>query len=142
MGRWGGSAALLVAAGVMLGSDPGAGSILAAALMVVLAFLLSPLLFPRSPGDAAGRKRGREEGVPVVYWRPGCHHCLKLRLGLLLTRGRAVWVDISSDPDALARVRSVNGGDATVPTVFSRGTVRTAPSLRWVREQLAGSRGR
>lgn len=136
MGRWGGSAALLVAAGVMLGSDPGVGSVLGALVMIVLAFVLSPLLFPSSPGDAAGRKRGREERLPVVYWRPGCHHCLKLRLGLLLTGRQVVWVDISSDADALARVRSVNGGDATVPTVFSRGTVRTAPSLRWVREQL------
>ncbi|ANH39881.1 Putative glutaredoxin [Nocardioides dokdonensis FR1436] len=137
MGRWGGSAALLVAAGVMLGNEPGVGSILAAVLLAVFAFLLSPLLFPSSPGDLAGRRRGREEGVPVVYWRPGCHYCLKLRLGLLLLRQRVIWVDISKDPDASARVRSVNGGNETVPTVFSRGSVKANPSLAWVREQRA-----
>ena len=78
-----------------------------------------------------------EQGIPVVYWRPGCHYCLRLRLSLLLSRRRVVWVDISSDPAAAARVRSVNGGNETVPTVFSRGSVRTNPSPRWVREQLA-----
>lgn len=137
MSRWAGAAALLVAAGVMLGNDPGIGSILAAVLLAVFAFLLSPLLFPGSPGDLVGRRRGREEGVPVIYWRPGCHSCLTLRLGLLLSRQKVIWVDISKDLDASARVRSVNGGHETVPTVFSRGSVKANPSLAWVREQRA-----
>ncbi|BAV43138.1 glutaredoxin family protein [Mycobacterium ulcerans] len=53
----------------------------------------------------------------VVYWRPGCPFCWRLRRGLrrrgLPTREINIW----TDPDAAAAVRSVADGNETVPTV-------------------------
>ena len=72
----------------------------------------------------------------TVYWRPGCPYCVKLRLGLRLTRTPHRLVDISDDPSAAAFVRAHNGGDELVPTVDVGGSVLSNPSLRTVREAL------
>ncbi|MBR7743623.1 NrdH-redoxin [Phycicoccus sp. BSK3Z-2] len=72
----------------------------------------------------------------VVYWRPGCPFCERLRLGLG-TRGRqAAWVDIWRDPDAAAFVRSVNDGNETVPTVVVDGVPHTNPDAATIRPAL------
>jgi glutaredoxin len=56
--------------------------------------------------------------VPVtVYWRPGCPFCRRLRGGLRGAGVRAREVNIWEDLSAAARVRSVTGGNETVPTV-------------------------
>jgi mycoredoxin len=101
-------------------------------LFVVLAFVYSPLLFPRSvsAAEAAGR------GKPVVYWRPGCPYCLRLRLATFGLAGRASWVNIWRDPEAAAAVRAVAEGNETVPTVVAGGDSRVNPDPRWVRERL------
>jgi mycoredoxin len=54
----------------------------------------------------------------TVYWRPGCPFCTRLqrdlaRLGIATTE-----VNIWEDPDAAGAVRSVAGGNETVPTVM------------------------
>lgn len=53
----------------------------------------------------------------VVYWRPGCPYCRRLRRGLdrigLATREVNIW----EDPDAAATVRAIASGNETVPTV-------------------------
>jgi mycoredoxin len=103
---------------------------------VVLLLVLTPVAFPRSPSDAAARADAEARGVPLIYWRPGCSFCLRLRLALGATGGRAVWVNVRRDPAASARVRSVNDGNETVPTVFLGEEHRTNPAPAWVREQL------
>lgn len=87
----------------------------------------SPLLFPR---------RGAEPEAVTVYYRPGCGYCLRLRASLGSRARRARWVDIWSDPEAAAYVRSVNGGDATVPTVVIDGVAHTNPAPGAVRAAL------
>ncbi len=51
------------------------------------------------------------------YWRPGCGFCMSLDRNLgrydLPLEKRNIW----DDPDAAAFVRSVAGGNETVPTV-------------------------
>ncbi|MDF1602635.1 glutaredoxin domain-containing protein [Nocardioides sp. YIM 152315] len=103
---------------------------------VVLLVTVTPVAFPRSPGDAAGRAAAEARGVPIVYWRPGCTFCVRMRLALGRSGGRAVWVNIHRDPAAAARVRSVNDGNETVPTVFVGDEHRTNPPPSWVRERL------
>ncbi|MEU5100588.1 glutaredoxin domain-containing protein [Streptomyces sp. NPDC020996] len=76
------------------------------------------------------------EGV-VVYWRPGCVFCMKLRLGLRLTRLRYTEVDIRRDPRAAAFVRSVADGDETVPTVTVAGRAMVNPSKKQVLRAVA-----
>ena len=40
----------------------------------------------------------------TVYWRPGCPYCVRLRLGLRLTRTPHRLVNIFQDPAAAAFV--------------------------------------
>ncbi|MFD7447668.1 glutaredoxin domain-containing protein [Kitasatospora sp. NPDC059827] len=73
-------------------------------------------------------------GEVVLYWRPLCTYCMKLRFGLLFTRlrysRRFTRVNIWKDPDAAAYVRSVADGNETVPTVRVAGQPMVNPSLR------------
>jgi mycoredoxin len=111
--------------------------VLLAVALVVLVLTYTSLGFPRSPGDAAGRAEAEARGVPLIYWRPGCTFCVRLRLVLGTAGHRAVWVNVRRDPAASARVRSVNDGNETVPTVFVGEAHRTNPAPAWVREQLS-----
>lgn len=76
-----------------------------------------------------------DEGV-VVYWRPGCTYCMKLRLQLRFTRLRYTKVNIWSDPEAAAFVRSVADGNETVPTVTVAGRAMVNPSKRRLMEAV------
>ncbi len=134
--RWGAPVAIVAVAAAVMSGDPTLGTTVLAGILLLLAFGLSPLLLPRSPGDRSGQQSA-EAGTAAVYWRPGCSVCLRLRVSLGLAGRRAVWVDISRDPDAAARVRSVNGGDETVPTVFVSDESRTNPDPSWVRSLVA-----
>lgn len=101
-------------------------------LCILFAVLFSPLAFPRTVTAAEAAQAGK----PIVYWRPGCQFCLRLRLALLGSSGRLSWVNIWSDPAAAAAVRAVANGNETVPTVVAGAQTRVNPSPRWVREQL------
>jgi glutaredoxin-like protein len=63
------------------------------------------------------------------YWRPGCFFCRKLRRKLdgvgILYQPINIW----EDSDAAATVRSVAGGNETVPTVFVGEHAMVNPSL-------------
>jgi glutaredoxin len=113
-----------------------ASALLLGAAVVVLLVMLTPVAFPRSPADAEARRRAATDGVPLIYWRPGCTFCVRLRLSLGRGGRRAVWVNVNRDPAASARVRSVNDGNETVPTVFVGDEHRTNPSPAWVRSLL------
>lgn len=57
------------------------------------------------------------KGGVAIYWRPGCPFCQRLNDGLGEVGDRALWVNIWEDADAEAYVKSVNNGNAVVPTV-------------------------
>ncbi|MEU9480215.1 glutaredoxin domain-containing protein [Streptomyces sp. NPDC048191] len=125
-----------VATGLVLREEP--GSALAFLLVfVMLAVVNSPLVFPRSIGAVEARRRSAVDGRPVVYWRPGCTYCLRLRMRLGRSAHRLHWVDIWRDPAGAAAVRAANDGDETVPTVVVGGRPHTNPDPAWVREQLS-----
>ncbi|MFI7012391.1 glutaredoxin domain-containing protein [Streptomyces sp. NPDC050145] len=109
-------------------------------LFLALAGVGSPLAFPRSVGAAEALRRSAADGRPVVYWRPGCAYCLRLRARLGRRARRVHWVDIWRDPEGAAAVRAVNGGDETVPTVVVAGRAHTNPAPEWVREQITAQR--
>ena len=104
---------------------------------MLLAGVSSPLIFPRSVGAVEAQRRSAADGRPIIYWRPGCTFCLRLRLRLGRSARRSYWVDIWRDPAAAAAVRAVNDGNETVPTVFVAGRPHVNPDPRWVREQLS-----
>lgn len=68
-------------------------------------------------------------GPPVVlYWRPGCPFCSALKRRLRQLGLRTTEVNIWADPDAAAVVRSVAGGNETVPTVIIGDTAMVNPT--------------
>ena len=136
--RWLPAASLVIAAVVLLA--PGGRDVLSVSMGIVLllaALGCSPLLFPRSLDDAAARTEAAVRGVPLIYWRPGCTYCFRMRVSLGRIGREAVWVDVSRDDQASARVREVNGGNETVPTVFVGDDAHVNPPPSWVRGQLA-----
>jgi mycoredoxin len=73
----------------------------------------------------------------TVYWRPGCGFCSRLlrwidRAGVPTTRH-----DIWEDPEAAAAVRSITGGDETVPTVTIGQHALVNPSPRRLQAAIA-----
>ncbi|MFD3453419.1 glutaredoxin domain-containing protein [Streptomyces sp. NPDC058691] len=78
---------------------------------------------------------GHDNGV-VLYWRPGCPYCMRLRLYLFVTRLRHTKVNIWRDPDGAAFVRSVADGNETVPTVTVAGRAMVNPSRRQLRDAV------
>jgi glutaredoxin len=103
---------------------------------VLLAALVSPLVFPRSIPAAEAQRRSAQDGKAIVYWRPGCPFCLRLRATLAGTAHRVHWVDIWKDPEGAAAVRAVADGNETVPTVILAGTPHVNPNPRWLRAEL------
>lgn len=76
----------------------------------------------------------------VVYWRPGCGYCARLRSALGEVRDQATWINIWQDGDAAAFVRSVNAGNEVVPTVVIDGEPHTNPRPARVLERLKEDR--
>ncbi|MFE7531738.1 glutaredoxin domain-containing protein [Kitasatospora sp. NPDC057542] len=127
-----------VAGGLAFSGSRGA-AVLYLLLFAGLAAMNSPLVFPKSLGAAEAQRRSAADGRPVVYWRPGCKYCLRLRLRLGRAARRLHWVDIWSDPEAAAVVRAANDGNETVPTVVVNGRPHTNPDPAWVRGQLSSA---
>ncbi|MBO4253576.1 glutaredoxin domain-containing protein [Streptomyces griseorubiginosus] len=125
-----------LAVGLFLDQNPGTAVVLLL-VFVLLAGVNSPLVFPRSIGAAEAKRRSAADGRPVVYWRPGCAYCLRLRMRLGRRARRAHWVDIWRDPEGAAAVRAVNDGNETVPTVVVSGRPHVNPAPAWVHEQLS-----
>ena len=103
-----------------------------AAAFIVAAFLVSPLVFPRSLTAAEARRRSAADGRPIVYWRPGCPYCMRLRGRLGRAAGKAHWVNIWKDPEGAAAVRAIAGGNETVPTVVAGDESGVNPDAQWV----------
>lgn len=73
----------------------------------------------------------------IVYTRPGCPYCAKLRAGLKASKLRHREVDIWQDPRAAAFVREVADGNETVPTVDVAGYAMVNPRVRDVLAAVA-----
>ncbi|MEU6334627.1 glutaredoxin domain-containing protein [Streptomyces cellulosae] len=133
---------LLTAAGALGAAGQFADGRTVAGVVVLLALVgfavvNSPLVFPASVGSEEARRRSTADGRPVIYWRPGCRYCRRLRFALGRDARRAHWVDIWRDPAAAAAVRAIADGNETVPTVvLPDGRVRLNPEVEWVRERL------
>lgn len=110
--------------------------VIAAVVMFAVAWLLSPL-FGRK-----GKPWAQLEDMPpssrgvVIFWRPGCVFCFRMKILLGSAGRKARWVNIWRDADAAAFVREHNGGNETVPTVILDGQVHTNPEPSLVRREL------
>lgn len=129
---------VVAATALVLSAGPGSAAALLL-VFVLLAGVNSPLIFPRPIGALEAQRRSAVDGRPVVFWRPGCKYCIRLRIRLGRDARRVHWVDIWRDSAGAAAVRAVNGGDETVPTVVVAGRSHVNPGPEWVREQVSRS---
>ncbi|MFA3872108.1 glutaredoxin domain-containing protein [Streptomyces sp. MMCC 100] len=141
---WTGPVLLLIAGagaatGLVVQGRLGTGAVLLL-VFVLLAGLTSPLMFPRSIGALEAQRRSAVDGRPVVFWRPGCTYCMRLRIRLGRRARRLHWVDIWRDEAGAEVVRGANDGNETVPTLLVAGRPYTNPDPAWVREQVSSSR--
>lgn len=127
-----------VASGLISEGSPGTAAALLLAFLA-LAGVNSPLIFPRSIDAREAQRRSAGDGRPVVFWRPGCKYCIRLRIRLGRSARQLHWVNIWRDPAGAATVRAANDGNETVPTVVLAGQPHTNPDPEWVREQLSPS---
>ena len=139
--RWS-SAVLLAACGLLLGgAQMLTGSPVVGVVLILLfgafALVVSPRSFPPAMTDAAAREASARDGRPIVYWRPGCPFCLRLRATLGREADSVHWVDIWDDPDGAASVRAVADGDETVPTVVAAGRSYVNPPPALVRQLIS-----
>lgn len=85
-------------------------------MLFVLAALLSAFLGARVPElapdlpevDREAQRRSAVDGRPVVFWRPGCAYCMRLRVRLGRGSRQVYWVDIWRDPAGAAAVRAAD----------------------------------
>ena len=120
--------------------ETGRDSLVMAVVYGVLGLALSWWLSPWWAGRGTSHadiERMPASGRPVViYGRPGCAYCARMRVRLARAGRRAIWVNIWQDPAAAAFVRSVNDGDETVPTVVIDGQPLTNPAPALVLDRL------
>lgn len=137
MRRWGLSAGLFVLALFVGATSVHAGNVGSGVVffvvLAVLAVIASPRAFPKSVTDAEARALSASDGRAIVYWRPGCPFCMRLRASLGRRAKRLIWVDIWADPAGAASVRAVADGNETVPTVITRDTAMVNPQPEVVR---------
>jgi mycoredoxin len=75
--------------------------------------------------------------LPLVYGRPGCTRVYPVRTFLKNAKIEYTYIDIHQDNEARERVRSINAGNESVPTiVFSDGSKLTEPSSAELRTKL------
>jgi mycoredoxin len=79
--------------------------------------------------NVLGAPAGNNVDAVTFYWRPGCSFCTRLRHKLEAAAVPLREVNIWEDPQAAARVRSVAGGNETVPTVIVGSRALVNPSV-------------
>lgn len=107
-----------------------------AACVVLVSWWMSPFSGGRSPKHTDVAALPPEERRVVIYWRPGCIFCQRLKGGLGSEADKATWINIWQDADAAEFVRSVNDGNEVVPTVVIDGEPHTNPDAHLVRDAL------
>lgn len=125
----------LVMGGLLLAESVAAACAVAAA-MLLLAWWMAPWRGGRSVRHDDIAALPAERRQVVAYWRPGCAYCTRLRRAVGTRRSAVTWVNIWQDRAAEDFVRSVNDGDATVPTVVIDGEAMTNPNPQTVRRHL------
>jgi len=73
-----------------------------------------------------------DSSMVTMYWRPGCPYCMRLRWGLRRQGVDFGEVNIWEVPEGAALVRSLAGGNETVPTVLIGDVSMVNPSARQV----------
>ncbi len=123
------------------------GDLIFATILLVLtgvpACWLAWLARPSGGGDThATAQASAGEDDLIVYWRPGCIYCDRLRVALGRHRADVIWVDIHSDAEASEYVAGFHDGNRVVPTVVTGAGLMIDPVPAAIREHLGSTRPR
>ena len=70
-----------------------------------------------------------DEPVMTVYGAPWCPHCKRVKKFLAAHKVRYAWIDIDTHPEAIERIKELQGGGQIIPTVvYPDGTAEVNPS--------------
>ena len=127
---WFGVSALLAGVIVAVINIAQGDVVFATILLGVIAALFAALIWLTQPSrsgphisHAAAQAAERDDGI-IIYWRPGCVFCDRLKLGLGRDRHHVSWVNIARDTEAAEFVAANHDGDEQVPTaVTGAGTL-------------------
>lgn len=78
-------------------------------VFVLLAGVYSPSIFPRGVSALETQRLSPVDGRPIVFWRPGCKYCMRLRLRLGFKARHLHWVNIWRDPAGPAPIPHPHG---------------------------------
>lgn len=138
--RWSNSiafAAIAVIVLFMFGQQGNwAAAVIAAVVILAIAWISSPVFGRKGTPWSELRGEPEEARGVVIFWRPGCIFCMRMKAMLGSTGRKAQWVNIWRDADAAEFVRGHNNGNETVPTVILDGEVHTNPEPGVVRREL------
>jgi mycoredoxin len=114
------------------------------AVVIVLAFAaLAWWSWPNRTGTHLSHAQAQAtagDGDVIVYWRPGCHYCSRLRFGLGRQRSDVTWVNIWRDGEAASFVAARRDGTETVPTAVTGAGELLPATPQAIKAQLAARR--
>lgn len=65
----------------------------------------------------------------IVYWRPGCSHCMRLFRALDAdVRAQVTWVNVMADPEGARYIRQFHDGDMVTPTAVTGAGRQVSPT--------------
>lgn len=143
--QWLGASAVAAGSVVVVVNYIQGDVVFATILLVLLGGLLGVLVRwtrPRRGGahiSHAAAQAAAGDGDVIVYWRPGCLFCDRLKLGLGSARRDVAWVDISADSEAAAFVMTYRDGDETVPTAVTGAGKMIDATPEAIKAQLAAA---
>ncbi len=114
-------------------------------LLVLLGLMLWLLLWWTRPGrggqhiSRAAALAAADDGDVIVYWRPGCVFCDRLKLGLGSARHDVSWINILKDSEAAEYVASLRDGNESVPTAVTGAGVLIEATPAAIRAQLGAA---
>lgn len=115
-----GSAAVLAVVGWTVEGRLSVPVMLAVAFAIGWAWWVSPLRRARPHVSHEHALADATADDLVVYWRPGCSHCMRLWWALDAdVRAQVTWVNVMADVEGSRYIRQFHGGDMVTPTAVT-----------------------
>jgi hypothetical protein len=117
--------------------------VLVAAIALGWGWWVSPLRRARPHVPHVDAAAAAGPSGAVVYWRPGCSHCLRLWRELDADeRERVTWVNVMADRDASVYIRRFHEGRMVTPTAVTGRGRQIEATASQIRSRVAHRGGR
>ncbi len=111
-------------------------TIVALVALLAAAWWVSPLHQGRHIDHTQAHARADDDDL-IIYWKPGCRHCIALLARLdRAERDQVMWVNVWQDDTAAAFVADHNEGNVLTPTVMTGADQRVSRDIDTIRSHL------